>query len=29
MQHNVKDSIGNDPALNSGGSVTYGPERYR
>jgi len=29
MEHNVKDSIGNDPALNTEGSVIYGSERYR
>ena len=26
---NVKDSIGNDPAVNPDGSIIYGPERYR
>ena len=29
ISHNVKDSIGNDPAVNPDGSIIYGPERYR
>jgi hypothetical protein len=29
LNDNVKDSIGNDPAVNTEGSITSGPERYR